>query len=186
MAYEELVMEYMKKLVIADKHVIAGLMRGKWSEGTSAVNNSYKALTNLVGMGKLVQGNGFFRLPGCKSNYEEHAQLLTKALVEVLKTKLVRKIFREHTIPEVGLRPDAIVFLERDGKGLCFILEVCNNEPEDYLRHKVNTWLHWEGSTEYLSNLFNTKIPFFNIVVAGSAIEGTFELQDYLKEALHA
>jgi len=182
MAYENEILSLMENLVIVDKHLIASLMFDKWKEGSSAVNNANKALTNLVGIGKLVKGNGFFKLPDCKSEYKEHAQFLTKALTEILKTKLVRKIFREISIPEVGLRPDAIVLLEKDGKGLCFILEVVHHETEDYLRQKVTTWKHWNGSVAYLCNLFGVKIPCFDIVVSGSAISGTHELKTYLEE----
>jgi hypothetical protein len=184
MAYENEVMGIMENLVIADKHIIASLMT-QWTAGTSAVNNSYKALTNLVGLGKLVKGDGYFKLPECKSEWHIHAQHLSRSLVEVLKIKLNTKIFREHTIP-VGLRPDAIVLLTKGNKGLCFVLEVCNNEKSDYLCQKINAWRSWDKATEYLSTLFNAKIPCFDIVVAGSAIENTFEFQDYLKEVLHA
>jgi len=88
MAHEDKILEIMESLVIADKHVIGDIMahKGIWNAGTSAVNNSYKALNALVDLGKLEKGNGWFRLKGrCKSEYKEHAQLLTKALAEIIK-----------------------------------------------------------------------------------------------------
>lgn len=185
MAYESEVLSLMSHLIIADKHIIASLMSNRWQEGTSSVNNAYKALTNLVGMGKLEKGDGFFRIPGCKSEYKEHSQLLSKVIAEIIKTNLVSKIMREPNVSEAGLRPDAIVLLARDNKGLCFILEVANNEKEDYLCQKVNTWLHWDSAKEALSELLGLKISCFDIVVAGNAITGTFEFQDYLKEVLN-
>jgi hypothetical protein len=133
-------------------------------------------------MDKLVKGDGYFKLPNCKSEYKEHAQLLTKALADILKLDLETKIFREPTIQEIGNRPDAIVFLTKEDKGLCFILEVKNNETEEYLRQKVHALRYWNKATEYLSSLFNAKIPAFDIIVTGSAIEGTFEYNSYLKE----
>ena len=90
MAHEKTVMELMNQLVIADKHIIGDLMAHQkiWTTGTTSVNNSYKALNPLVDSGRLEKGNGYFRLPGCKSEYKEHAQLLTKALAEILKLNL--------------------------------------------------------------------------------------------------
>lgn len=181
MAYENEVMELMKKLVIVDKHTIASLMT-QWTAGTSAVNNSYKALTNLVAVGKLVKGDGYFKLPDCKSEYKEHAQLLSKSLAEILKTKLVSNIFREPTIQEVGLRPDALVLLEKNNKFACFVLEVVHNEKEDYLMQKINAWKSWSGAKEYLSNKFGMAVKAFDVVVAGGRADGAFEFNSYLEE----
>jgi len=50
------------------------------------------------------------------------------------------KILREPEIKELGLRPDAVVLLTRGDKALCFVLEICLNETEDYLRQKINAW----------------------------------------------
>lgn len=87
MAHEKTILTIMESLVIADKHVIGDLMahKGIWKAGTSAVNNSYKALNALVDLGKLERGDGWFRLRGCRSEYREHAQILTKALAEIIK-----------------------------------------------------------------------------------------------------
>lgn len=184
MAHEETVMGLMEQLVIADKHIIGSIMAHKklWNEGISSVNNSYKALINLTGMGKLVRGSNHFKLLDCRSDYKIHSQLITKALADILKLNLETKIFREHTIQEIGSRPDAIVFLTKEDKGLCFILEVMNNETEEYLRQKIHALSYWNKTNEYLSSLFNSKIPAFDIVVTRSAIEGTFEYNSYLKE----
>lgn len=167
MAHEETIFELMEGLVIADKHIIGDLMAHKniWTAGTSSINNSYKALNNLVDAGKLEKGDSsYFRLKGCKSNYCEHAQLLTKALADILKFNYTTKIFREHTIAEKGLRPDSLILLTRVNEGICFVLEVCNNETPEYLQQKINTWNAWDGATEYLSQLFGVKIPHFDIV----------------------
>lgn len=184
MSNESEILAILEHLVISDKHTVASLMLHRFKEGTSSVNNVYKALTNLVGMGKLVKGDGYFKLPSCKSEYKEHAQLLTKALAEVLKLKLTTKIIREPTIPEIGLRPDAIIFITKEDKGLCFILEVCNNETQEYLTQKINAWKTWRGARDYLSKLFNVKVKDFDIVVDGGISDGAFEFQTYLKEVM--
>lgn len=186
MAHEEVVMELMNQLVIADKHTIGDLMahKGLWTAGTSAVNNSYKALNTLVDAGKLERGDGYFRLPGCKSEYQEHSQLLTKSLAEILKLNHQTKIFREKTISEIGLRPDALVLLTKGNQALCFILEVCHNEFPEFLTQKVHAWRSWENALQFLSQLFEIKVTAFDIVVAGdTTAEGTFTFKEY-KEAI--
>lgn len=183
MAHEETVMELMNQLVIADKHIIGDLMahKGIWTAGTSAVNNSYKILTNS----DLERGDGWFRIKGCQSEYKEHARLLTKALAEILKLNLTTKIFREPTLKDVGLRPDSLILLNKNNLHLCFILEVCNNEFPEFLQQKINAWSQWGGALETLSRLFETKamIQAFDIVVSGDiSAEGAFEFKNYIEE----
>lgn len=88
MAKEQEVMAIMEALVIATDKDVGQVMaaRGHWSEGQSARVNSLKTLKKLVELGKLEKGEeGFYRLPGCRSEFKGHAQALTKALVEILK-----------------------------------------------------------------------------------------------------
>lgn len=184
MAHETLIMEIMETLKISDKQIIGELMssRGIWTAGTSSINNAYKALTVLADLGKLVKGLGYFKIPNCKSEYQEHARLLTKVLGEILKVSDAI-IYRELTIPEIGLRPDAAVLLTREGKGKCFILEVVNNETEPYLNQKITALRTWKHSLTFLSELFKYKIPHFDIVTAGdSTFDGTLQLKSYLEE----
>lgn len=172
MRHENTVRELMNQLVIADKHTVGGYLahKGIFTAGTSAVNNAYKILNTLVDAGQLEKGENYYRLVGCKSTYQEHARELTKALAEITKLNLNAKIFREHAIAEVGLRPDAIILLTKEDKGLCLVLEVMNNETPGYFRQKVNSWENWEGAKDYLSNLFKTKIKEFDIVVSGNLL----------------
>ena len=158
----------MNQLVIADKHTIGDLMahKGIWTAGTSAVNNAYKILNTLVDGGQLEKGDGgYYRKIGCRSTYQEHARELTKALAEIIKLNLNAKIFREHTTP-VALRPDALILLTKEDKGLCLVLEVMRTETTDcnFYQQKVNTWESWEGAKDYLSKMFNTEIKEFNII----------------------
>jgi len=183
MAHEDTVLTIMESLVIADKHVIGDIMahKGIWKAGTSAVNNSYKSLNALVDLGKLEKTGNYFRLPGCRSEGKEHAMALTAALVDIIKLKLDYVIFREPTIKEISLRPDAIVYLSRGDKALCFILEICLNETEDYLRQKINAWKHYERGKEVLSEILGTRVKAFDIVVSGQEAEGAFEFKSYLE-----
>jgi hypothetical protein len=185
MAHEETIYGIMEALRICDKHTGGDIMaaRGIWTKGTSSVNNFYKGSNTLVDAGKLVKGDGYFKMPDCKSEYKEHSQLLTKALAEILKLNYQSQVLREPTLTDVGLRPDAILFLANGNKGLCFILEVCNNESPEYLNQKINAWRSFEGAKDYLSQLFETEIKAFDIVVSGDiSTEGTFEFNQYLKE----
>lgn len=185
MANEEAVMELMNQLVIADKHVIGDLMahKGFWTAGVSAVNNSYKALNTLVEAGRIERGEGYYRLPSCKSEYKEHAQLLTKALTEILKLNLKTKIHREITLSDIGVRPDSLVFLKRENKAIMFSLEICNNEFPEFLVQKVNALRGYDGALQKFSHLFETNIKSFDIVVSGDiTADGTFEFKQYLEE----
>jgi hypothetical protein len=189
MAHEETVMEFMNQVVICDKHIGGDYMahKGFWTKGTSSVNNFYKGGCTLTDAGRLEKGDGFFRLPGCKSEYKEHAQLLTKSLASIIKLNYQTKIFREHTIAEKGLRPDSLILLTKDNQALCFCLEVCNNEFPEFLQQKINTWNSWEESKDYLSQLFKTKIKEIDFVVSGDiTADGTFNLQSFLKEIENA
>jgi hypothetical protein len=156
--------EIMRQLVIADKHTIGEIMahRGVWKAGISAVNNSYKELVKLVELGRLEKGDGFFRLPGCRSEYQEHSQLLSKCLANIIKS-YQSVIHREHEVKPLGLRADAIVLLIKENMGRCLIVEVVNNETKEYLNQKRQAW-KWDGATKYLSELFGYRIPYFEFV----------------------
>ena len=181
MAHEETVKELMDVFKIADKHVIGEIMahKGIWTAGVSASNNAKKALDNL----DLEKGDGWYRVKGCESEYHEHSEELTRAISKIIKLGLEAVIIREKKLDN-GLIPDAVVLLKKDGKFLCFILEICVNEPPDYLRNKVNVWLHDENSKRILSDLFGTEIKEVDIVVSGMEAENTFEFNSYM-EALN-
>lgn len=176
-----IVLHIFKSLHIASDKVIGDILvtRGlvSWSAGTSARNNTRKLLKTL----DLEEGNGYFRIPGCKSEYCDHAKALTEYLAEILKITDA-EIFREHTLP-INLKPDALVLAQKDGKKSCFILEVALNETPEYLEMKYNAWLQWKEAKTYLSDLFKVKIPHIGFVVAGK--EGKYttfqQLTDFLK-----
>jgi hypothetical protein len=157
--------------------------KGVYASVHSARVQAQKALNSLVDLGKLEKGNGYYRTLDCKSEYAEHARLLTKALAELFKHG-EPVIFREHSITEVALRPDALCLLTREGKGLCFVLEVCHTETPEYLNQKITTWKNWDNSLNYLSRLFGYKIPHFEIVVAGDAPRGCYEFNRFIKEVV--
>lgn len=164
MAHEETIFNLMQAVQVASKHDVGRYMaaKGYWKEGVSAVNNSYKALNDLTDLGKLERGDGFYRLPGLSTQYHHHARLLTNLLIDCL-IEFDALVFREHSIPQIGLRPDAIILLRKEGKGRCLILEASNHETPEYFRNKVNVWRQWPDATQFLSNLFGYAIPSFEV-----------------------
>lgn len=74
------------------------------------------------------------------------------------------KIFREHYVPKLDRRADALVLLTQGNMGFCFLLEAVHEEKEEYLANKIWSWKEWPDATEYLSNLFKVKIPHFDII----------------------
>lgn len=180
------VLSLLNSLEIADPLAIGEILhaRGIYSSVHSARVQAQKALNALVDLRKLERGPGYYRIPGCESNYGDHARLLTKSLTQLFKHG-DPVIFREHSIKEVALRPDALVLLKKGGRGLCFVLEVCHTETPEYLNQKVTTWKNWDNSLNYLSNLFNHRVPHYDFVIVGEAPEGCFEFNRYIKEVVN-
>lgn len=182
MAHEEKIYTLMESLRIADKHIIGDLMahKGIWTSGTSAVNNSYKILTNS----NFEKGDGWFRVKGCLSEYKSHARALTSALASIIKLNLDYKILREPTLKNIGLRPDSLIMLTKNDKSIVMVLEVCLNELPVFLDQKVHAWQQYDAALEELSTLFQPYIiKYYDIVVLGDYIpEGTQEFNSYLQE----
>lgn len=180
MRKEEEVMRYMQLLKISDKHPVGKIMaaKGHWTAGASASNNTYKAQEQLAGRGLLEKCNGYFRIPGCASEYGEHARLLTRTLAEILMLPFEATIFREHTIPAVGLRPDALIMLTDHNRALCLVLEAVNHESDRSLETKRNVWHQWPEARQYLRQLFKVTIPQFDFVRSN-------ELARYIQEIVY-
>ena len=158
---------------------------GVYASVHSARVQAQKALNSLADLGKLEKGKGYYRTLDCKSEYAEHARLLTKSLAELFKTKAEPVIFREHSISEVALRPDALVLLKREGQGLCFVLEICHTETPEYLNQKITTWRNWDNALGFLSGLFKCNVPHFEIVVVGDEVPGgCWEFNRFIKEVV--
>jgi hypothetical protein len=176
------VSDIIQSLRVADSLTVGEifLAKGLYSNLQSARVNAQKKLNELVALGQLEKADNYYRTPDCKSEYKEHARLLTKVLAELFKLPSVEPvIYREITTP-VGLRPDAIVLLTKENQGLCLILEVLINETEAYFQMKKNTWDNWPEATRYLSELFNYKIPNFELLPI-TVLDGFIS---FLKEAI--
>jgi hypothetical protein len=168
MAHTETVYSIMERVQIATKHQVGDVMAHWeiWNPGVSAVNNSYKELNNNVEERRLVKENNYYKLPEVKSGFKPHSQLLSACLISILKFNRDCKIFREHTIAEKGLRPDALVCLIKENLLACFVLEAMDTETESYSEMKKNVWQAWDDAPKYLSELFGYVIPHFDIVTS--------------------
>lgn len=166
MAHEEEVMGFMNRLVYAAKHDIGELMAHEkiWTAGVSAVNNSDKALKNLVEDGLLEKGGNFYKLKDAKGNHQEHSRLVTAELVKILKLPYDIKVFREVFVGDKNIIPDALILTINKDKAAVWILEVMHNETPEYFEMKKNVWFNWEEANDFLSNLFKVKVKSFNII----------------------
>lgn len=181
MAHEEQILELLNVLKITDDKTVGEIMayRGVWTAGISARNQSNRAMKELSDQGKIEKCSGFFRTLDCKSEYKDHARLLTACLAEILKTPYNPIIYREKTFPN-GLRSDAVVLLKHHTKARCFILEVCHTETYEYLKGKHDEWLR-QGVSKTLSNLFGFKIPYAAFCVEGKEASWATPLKEVLK-----
>ncbi len=98
MAHEPQVLELMNILKVADDKTIGEIMayRKIWTAGQSARNQSNRAMKELADTGKLERCDGFYRTDS-KSEYKEHAKLLTNTLARILMTPYNPIIYREKT-----------------------------------------------------------------------------------------
>ena len=135
---------------------------GKYKTLQSARVQAQKYLNNLVDLNLLERGKGYYRLKGVKSEYGEHARLLTAVMAKILKAYPDSLMLREHTIHEVGLRPDALVLLVKEGKGRCLWIECKNLETDSYFEMKKNALKSWDARP-YLSKLFGYHIPAYEL-----------------------
>ncbi len=166
MAHEEEVFEVVDILKVTDRQPVGDILANRlgWRSGTSAANQAFKALCNLASVGRIEKHRGFFRMPGTKSDYGIHDRLTTGAISQLLICRPGSIIYREHTIAEVGLRPDILALIVRGQEARCAVIELANFESESSLVAKRHVWDSWAGGAEYLSRLFGYRIPHFEFI----------------------
>lgn len=163
MAHEDYAMGIATKLVYFDRAVVAPLFP-MFADGASRNVNVGKIYGNLVALRKIEKRKGYWCLPGSKGDYGLHARELTASLVAILARYPDSLVYREHFIDEASLRPDALVLIRHNGKGVLAWVEQCNEEKAAYFAGKISKLRAWEGAKEYLSKLFNYRIPAFSVV----------------------
>jgi hypothetical protein len=167
---QEFICRFINTLKIADPQTISDIIVARkladWTSGHSARVQAQKHLNSLADLKRITKHPGFYRSLDCQSEYNAHARLLTYALAEILKSPYDPIVYREHSLPN-GLRPDALVLLQREDKALCFVLEVCHTETYDYLKGKYDEWIRWRDKRAYLTQLFRREIRYCAFVVSG-------------------
>lgn len=154
----------------------------KYKNLHSARVQAQKLLNSLAEQGKLEKCKGFYRVPGCKSEFKPHRKKLSYTVAHFFKIPSIQPIVKcEQSFP-VGLIADCCFLLIKNDVARCGILEVVNYEKRPYLQSKINEWRNWKDALTALSELFNYKIPHFDIVTAGIEHEGTFEFSRYIDE----
>ena len=181
MAHEELIERTIRNLGKATARQIGEILHAKGlvSSIESGDATCRRVLADLISKGEIKKEGSCYMLPNL-SGFGEHDKKLTEALVKIMKLWKCY-IYREHSIEEVGLRPDAIVIVVKDNKACCIILEVVNTEPDNYLKQKFTTWKGWKNNLSYLSSLTMTEVPFFIFCTYGRQVEGIPRLDSLIR-----
>lgn len=167
-------------LRVSDTRTVSTILYPDSKNPHSAVVQTQKHLNALVMQGKLRRGSGFYALPEYRGEYKEHDRAVTKCIARLVLTKLPISIYREVSFP-VGLRSDAVGLIGKDGKAICFVLEVANTEEPEYLNKKAVIWKNWNGATDAFSELFKTPIPYFTLVVSGKSHPDMMDFNDFME-----
>ena len=175
------ILTVMQKVGYATKHQVAKTQT-QWKEGPSRVNNTDKKLKDEVVKGNLIHEDDYFKLKTCEGKHSAHSRDLTDCLIDILLINPEAIIIRERLI-EISMIPDSLILLRKGDKARCLVLEVCTTETENFLQAKVNLWLNHPEANRILSDIFQVKIPHFDIIISGKpAPKGTISLTQYLEE----
>lgn len=161
-------------------NVAKQILNLNWKDGLSARNQAHKFLDELALTSQIMKGKGFYAVNGYRGEYKEHDRAVTKCIAQLVLTKLPISIYREVSFP-VALRSDAVGLIGKEGKAICFILEVANTEVPEYLNKKAVIWKNWTGATDALSELFKTPIPYFTLVVSGRSHPDMMDFNDFME-----
>ncbi|MBI4766898.1 MAG: hypothetical protein HY787_20295 [Deltaproteobacteria bacterium] len=155
---------------------------GWWAKGQSSKVNTKKYLDALTEQGKLERGDGFYRVKGSRSDYKEHARKVSECLAELWKLPGIRPLIKKESPFSNGLRPDAVILLIQQDKGLCILLEVANTETDEYLQAKINELKrNQELIKTELTQLLGYKVPDFILAVKGKEIKGVMPFKTLIQ-----
>jgi len=152
-----------------------------WKEGLSARNQAHKILDILAETGQIKKGKGFYATNDYDGGYLEHDRLVTQCITQLVLLKLPLTVYREVSF-SIGLRSDVVGLLGKNGKAICFVLEVSNRETDAYMAQKVVGWRNFQGANEALGQLFNAPIPHFTLVVYGKTHPELMDFETFIKE----
>jgi hypothetical protein len=185
MQINEMIRNLIQVFKVANDDVIGNTARQifnlNWKEGLSARNQAHKILEELVVTNQIVRGNKFYALRGYQGDYREHGRIVTKIISQLILLRLPITVHREVPFP-IGLRADIVTLIGKRGKGLCAVIEVANNETPAYLDQKITAWRNWKDASRYLSEVFNTYIPHFSLVLCGISHPEAIDFEAFLEE----
>ena len=75
------------------------------------------------------------------------------------------KIFREHYVPKLDRRIDAIVFLSTADMGYVALIECVHEEKESYLKDKIRSFRQYPDLTDYIGRLIGFKVPYVDVLI---------------------
>lgn len=177
MAREKEGLQVMSKLVIASAKEVGMVMAamGIWTAGVSAVNNASKSLKNLHSLGQLEAGKGFYRWPGCRSEWGGHAQTLSNELARILCKYPQSVVRREILVPHLSRRADALIGLRRGNEMAVIVYECTVSENRTSYENKKNEWLSSRKQSQpFLSEQFGVDVPDYSIL-------GSHDLDEFLR-----
>lgn len=182
MAHEEIIERTIKTLQKATAREIGAVLffKGLVSSIESGDATCRRVLMDLISKGTIKKEGSCFMLPNLQG-YNDHDKKLTGGIIEFVR-RWDCEIYREHSVTEVGLRPDALILVKAGERGACIILEVVNKEKDEYLKQKLTTWNGWKSSLNYLSGLFGVNVPHFTFCTYGRNFEGISEMPDLIKQ----
>jgi len=174
-----------KKLIevfkVANDDVIGNVARQifnfNWKEGLSARNQAHKVLDELTLTNQIKKGKGFYSVKDYQGEYKEHDRVIADCIAKLILLKYPISIYRESSLSN-GLRPDVIGLIGKDGKALCFILEICISESDSYLEQKATFWRHHNP----LQEVFGIPIPQFTLVVCGKQHPEMMDFENFIEE----
>lgn len=152
----------------------------KWKQGLSARNQAHKILDELALTHKIVKGKHFYAVSGYQGKYGSHGKAVAACIAKLILLKLPLTIYREVSLP-IGLRPDVVGLIGKNGKAVCFCLEVCVDETDTYFQQKVTALKNFKQAPEVLSRIFNVPIPYFSLVVHGKRHPDAIDFDRFLE-----
>ncbi len=75
------------------------------------------------------------------------------------------RIFREHYVPKLDRRIDAIVALSTPDMAYIALVECVCEEKEAYLKDKIRSFRQYPDLKDYIGRLVGFKVPFMDILI---------------------
>jgi hypothetical protein len=152
-----------------------------WKEGLSARNQAHKVLDQLALTKRIKKGKSFYAVKEYQGEYRDHDRLGSQVIARLISTKLPITVLREVSCP-IGLRFDIVTLIRKAGKGICAIIEVANSETPAYINQKITALRNWKDAPQFLTKIFNTRVPHFSIVLYGISHPEAMDFETFLKE----